>query len=250
MKSFLLGAKTEVQTVFDVTDYVGWGGEDIVLMFDGIRNAGFDQPHADTLPKMIELVSGNQCYSWSGNPTWDTNSLTFGCNYISKNGNPRLGRFIDGTTNQMTLEYCMTISDYADIGTNPRTLFKINNENVQLIYLNINRKQNSWSFACSDVNSYWVSTPSSEYGGVHTVTNVCDWESNTFSVYFDGDLVASRECQSVIAEGTSAEFYNNWIANDTTKTYSRQFNARLYSRVLTAQEIAHNYAIDQRRFGL
>lgn len=80
----------------------------------------------------------------------------------------------------------------------------------------------------------------------HTLSATFDYDGTSKSIiryYIDGDLVKES-----IGDGVLTQASQNVYAHLLQNNYLDRLN--MYSRVLTADEIAHNYAIDKARFGL
>ena len=80
----------------------------------------------------------------------------------------------------------------------------------------------------------------------HTLSATFDYDLTSKSIiryYIDGDLVKESIENGVLTQATQ-----NVYAQFRQNNYLDRLN--MYSRVLTADEIAHNYAIDKARFSL
>ena len=69
-------------------------------------------------------------------------------------------------------------------------------------------------------------------------------------LYVKGTLIQDTTFASVDWNGGMANFNIFGRGDAIYKTYGQVYCVRLYSRALTAEEIARNYEIDKRRFGL
>ena len=79
------------------------------------------------------------------------------------------------------------------------------------------------------------------------------WHGNTksFDTYVGDVFVGSANCNDVWVEGMTRWEYRIFSAFYFGEEYKFVLhNGRCYSRALTAEEIAHNYAIDKARFSL
>ena len=81
-----------------------------------------------------------------------------------------------------------------------------------------------------------------ELGDMHTFTLVQDMQ--TTSLYIDGELAGSTACQIASQQISSVNIFQRY--NDHKPLWS---SARIYTRALTAAEIAANHANDIAKYG-
>ena len=80
----------------------------------------------------------------------------------------------------------------------------------------------------------------------HTLAATFEYDGTSTSIirfYIDGELEQSSTLDAVLTQANQ-----NVYAQLRENNYLDRLN--IYSRALTADEIAHNYAIDKARFGL
>jgi hypothetical protein len=221
-------------------DYVQDG---MVAMWDGIENAGWGI-HDNNADAWIDLVNGviidlTSSGSWSEDYALRCDGKNYGA-YAT------LDSF--SSANILSTE-CVC---YRDVSRG--CIFDIGGRrNNQVTMVGINANQ--YPFA--------VFYRYGQAQGGHFVNNLCSY--GTFSsvrssssvtipedYYFNSEVAANTTGSTYvypssttplgIAIGATVENTNKWLG--------RVWSIRLYSRALTAEEIAHNYEIDKARFGL
>lgn len=223
MRSFLLGKKTEVQDVPTARDYVQDG---LVAMWDGIENAGWGV-HDASATVWKDLI---------GSFDIRLNTLAVGEDHIILNG----GR---GTASNWITSPIVHM-EFVEIHTTEGLLAQFGNNSF---------------------NHQIFVYPATAYN-FSQVSNRCAAKTSTgvvncVSVEYDTS-VNNGEVASAIINGKSASpmsrqgnlGFGGLMIGAATDTYmvikGRIYCMRLYNRALTAAEIAANYAIDARRFGL
>ena len=211
-------------------DYVQDG---LVAMWDGIENAGWGthDPNATT---WVDLSGNNNTLELKNGAHFDTNSL------VSADRNKLTAQFKpDGSLGYNTIETC----GFWDSSRNPSGLICFGNSisharmlsvtkaSVQVqsgrfqypIPSDLQREKNTWAA------TYVGSTPKPYVAGVEISTtptqNDWNYQNRPFGL-----------------SGASNYYLWNFVGN--------YYCVRLYSRALTADEIAANYAIDKARFNL
>ena len=213
-------------------DYVQEG---LVAMWDGIENAGWGVHDANATGP-FNLATGRADSFDKENSgvsfTWSENYLSYSGGWIQFNNlNTNIRYALN--TNYKTLEF---IGDFQP--TNPSTW--PSSANIWSLQGNA---QNAFQYRRGSRLAYWDNNYSNVSWSSPAVTVVRDGDS--FSYYGNGVLLKT-------ATGSNVNYANNIsvrcseITSGTFKVYC----IRLYSRALTAAEIAHNYAIDQERFGV
>ena len=88
-------------------------------------------------------------------------------------------------------------------------------------------------------------------GEPNSITLVWHGNTKSFDTYVGDAFVGSANCSDVWAEGMTRWKYVILLSLNYNENYKLVLhNGRCYSRALTADEIAHNYAIDKARFNL
>ncbi len=118
-------------------------------------------------------------------------------------------------------------------------------------YLNqLGNLNNAGTFLYYINNDNWVITPSNLPVTYNTIG-----DKRTTSFTLDSDMLRSVYCngnlqvQALRTKAPARTDYNNVYA-ESNGVYYNYFDVRIYDRVLTAEEIAHNYTIDKERFGI
>ena len=212
-------------------DYVQDG---LVALVDGIDNAGCGK-HTDEL-KYVNLVTGGQfTLPNNGNAVWGENCLK-----ILESGNQASGLQTGFSFSAGTLGITSEAKEYTI-----ECALRAYDTNFSLV-----------SFDGAFGRS--LGTPSSgAFQGSVSAAYLPD--SNYFQWSVNGDI-REKNNSAVVQENFEGFFWNNRevYAGDSFRfgySYGKVCKsdihcARIYNRVLTAEEIAHNYAIDKARFNL
>ena len=224
----MLGARTGAWTKSGYTakDYVQDG---LVAMWDGIENAGWGvhDPNATVWKDLI----GSKNMTLANGATFDTNSMKAGeksiC-YASYEG------VLFGSTATLELIFSGIDNDiYETIFTRSDDYFSIYNNSAY-------NNEAAWT----------VKGPNErpKLSTAHYKPLVVSWDSSGSKIqYQDGSEVGSST--SLYNGGGTAEW--SICGRDSIhKFIGNVYCVRIYDRVLTADEIAANYAIDKARFDL
>lgn len=225
MRSFLLGAKTEVKSW--TNPYVTDG---LVAMWDGEWNAG-GGVHDASASEWTDLVGGGGSITIAENYSWDEKALVH-------NSAGNIIFCANDIEDFAQVEYVCAIPSIVNA-----EFFGIGNEAVKsagAVYwgggVGISRRGSSdTGFAAGMFASASVSAVAA---------------LNIKSAFVNG-------VETAATAGSSSSWANNhtlrWSVGGERYHPATQFKlrcVRIYSRALTASEIAANYAVDQRRFGL
>ena len=230
----MLGARTAAwaKSCYTAKDYIPDG---LVALVDGIDNAGWGK-HTDEL-KYVNLVTGGQFT-------------------LPNNGNAVWG------------ENCLKILESGDRASGLQTGFSFS---ARTLGITSEAQENTIECALRayDTNFPLVSfdgafgrhlgTPSSgAFQG--SVSSAYLPDSNYFQWSVNGDIRKKYISAVVVQENFEGFFWNNReVYGGDSFRFGYTYNtvcksdihcARIYNRVLTAEEIAHNYEIDKARFNL
>lgn len=241
----MLGARTGAWSKAGPTakDYVQDG---LIVMFDGIENAGFGKHDANAFP--IDLC-GNAIF----NHSLTSSSLLVGDDYLAVDENkiitydaPILKSLITNDKSTWTGESCSYFSN-KNPGFDSYVMilgdFDSSNKEVSSHYFGFQLYAQALSNGENGiVRSLWP------YG-----SNENTWNSISFA-FEQGKLI--RNAANGTFYGYRYAGYNNTNYGDyvfigrKNGHVGKYRNIRIYSRALTADEIAHNYEIDKARFNL
>jgi hypothetical protein len=220
--------------------------DELVVMWDGIENAGWGV-HSDSIVRWEDNVSNqvatiptnSDVYTWEpdGLKRVGTKGMTFSTSYIKQTNN----------SDAYTLEFVFWAPN-ATRGNSTKGFLVSSNNQVRLTF-----QSNDTLNIIIDSASYpstGLTAPILQphyYAWIKTSTP--NGTKYNAAVYVD----AISKGSSVVA-GTSFtsggitifRANNDWESETTMKMYA----LRIYSRALTADEIARNYAIDKARFNL
>ena len=104
----------------------------------------------------------------------------------------------------------------------------------------------SWQFRGSPAIRAWYSS-GPFYTGTHSSSLVVD--NSVCNAYLDSTLCTISPDISAGSTTSTSDFFIGMIPN-YSNFYGKIYCVRIYSRALTAAEIAHNYTIDKARFNL
>lgn len=223
-------------------DYVQSG---LVAMWDGIENAGWGvhDPNATTWKDLI----GNR--DWTLGPStsyeWTDNS------FDAKDKNAATQDFIDGSLVSM-VEFCAKIrrqesainGNYAFVILG-RFQYGITRPYYGLLFRNANGTDLALMAGLSYFNRTYP-----EFSETPASFSFPDYATSSKRAYFDGVSRAPNANNTLdynaSQRGTVARIGGLPVKDMPIEIY----NMRLYSRALTADEIARNYNIDKLRFNL
>lgn len=258
MRSFLLGAEREgaFNIPFKVESGGGWTNpyvtDGLLLMWDGIWNAGGGE-HDDEL-RCVD-ISGNghdaafpAGWSLSEGGILKANKSIMWCDRTSGD--------YDAMSGGYTLEVALT----EGTDTNKGGILSVG-PNCMVYRYNASyvtgRCSNNYGGVGVDVpqTSLYYARAS---GTIHHLALAVDVTGSKTMQFIDGVLVATND-GGALGGTTTASLNafqlsgNGWVKTSTTDGLDGTaiyHCARVYSRVLTADEIAANYAVDKARFNL
>lgn len=201
----------------------------LIAMWDGVENAGWGvhDPNATTWKDLI----GSDDMSFNLAPTVDADGFVYPNGGYSSSSIAR-------TLNAYTIEIC---GDLRPKGVTSNDVFSFQRKNATdslhgVQYFIIQKNPNYFYAPVSNVPTVYS-----------TVALAVD--NGTTGVSFAGGVRLSGNNSLYVAD--SVYVIANSLRTRTVNSKARKFhNIRLYSRALTAAEIAANYAIDKERFGL
>ena len=199
----------------------------LVAMWDGEWNAG-GGVHDDLVGTRDATLSGS--YSW-GNNYWDVQS-------VSGHG---LARW-DGLNLPDSQTWEIVIHPSASSGFG-----RIIAEGMN-IASPIIRNESNWVY----MYGYGMDAGSSVSGlnnrnpHLHTIVHP---SSGTMDYHIDGESVWTRATNGN-STGTTYGYFANRGSDYGRGIDAKYYCVRLYNRALTAEEFAHNYAVDKARFNL
>lgn len=230
-------------------DYVQNG---LVAMWDGIENAGWGTHDASSFP--INLVSGIADVPWN-----NFSSITQLADSLVITGNTTVrsqqGFDLGSTLPYATVEWNVGLKR-ADNTVSTLNLWLDFGSDATAQSANIFLQNSQLRFARGNYYSAYGKAVASDelcsgvFSLVASVDKSSDTNYNLAQYYENADLKVSTN--------TSNWVFNSFNITNPAKLLVRVLNGtelimrniRLYSRALTADEIAANYAIDKARFGL
>ena len=207
-------------------DYVQDG---LIAMWDGIENAGWGI-HDSSAATWKDLVGGNDLVL--------KNTAHFDENSLVSADRDKLTALCSSKLPYASIEVC----GFVDESRNSSALVCFGNS------VDVNRM-----FSCSKQSMQ-------TYNGNHMlklttpVDPKCTWagvhDGNRHDAYVRGELATGtiRDNYWSVTDSlfglSGSDLYASWTF------VGSYYSVRLYSRALTAEELAHNYAIDKARFGI
>lgn len=204
----------------------------LVVHFDGLENAGYGK-YDESASAWTNLVDGRRLNFASG-WTWE--------NGWARSNYHTAGSITFGSLQSCTIEFCTEILDGVK---NSSLITQAPSGNLFAYfitgasYLDFRTRL----FPTSEGNCAGLEwTGSNKFGVVRTITGQNDKAGNCTRVFLNGDFVTIGK---VIPES----YTGLRIAGNTGADW-RICSLRVYSRALTAAEVARNYKIDRLRFNL
>lgn len=243
-------------------DYVQDG---LVAMWDGIENAGWGLHDANaTVWKDLTMLTGDAVKV--GSPTWTDNAgVTSGFDNIFQvafNNSSALLTAVQG--GNVTVEICFS-HDYPTFSI--RSPLSIEDSDgssstyriLQVFQYQQNGYQSAWfNKNATNLSSATPEAVGSNFGTYSVTVSVAN-PTATIVPYWNGDIgvgITQDQTLSFTFDPTQIETFgvSTWYLR-IGRTHNTFMNARfhsirIYSRALTAEEIAHNYAVDKERFNL
>lgn len=222
-------------------DYVQSG---LVAMWDGIENAGWGT-HNPSATAWADLTGNEGSVPAVGTPKWTDNAFDG-----SRDDNSAVGVYFKSSSNNLG-EIIQTGTYSIEIAVTPGTTIQSNGGIV-----GIGSSRQFWIWEANNVRDYFIDAIQSSQGAWDRPTDnsrdksyVYQFSLNNGTGLFlvNGTLMQTKSYST--ASKTSDGFCIGWIDVYNT-TRSQIHSIRMYSRALTAAEIAANYAIDKERFNL
>lgn len=229
-------------------DYVQNG---LIAMWDGIENAGWGihDPNATTWKDLIGSYDGTV----GANVVVMDNCMSFNGNKGEANA-VKVGKVTFGSPQFVTFETVFIKDHDEEVSVYDEAVFGQTESKTSMVSMFVKSKmkvQYKKLGASTDSAIEYGSTP---FGMREMMSASFRYASDKIQLFKDGVVMSSRTNDSTPIDMSSAS-YNFYIGGDAYKPeeytlIGRVFNLRIYSRALTADEIAANYAIDKARFGL
>lgn len=232
----LFGDRKMMKTMPTARDYVQDG---LVFMQDCIENSGWGVHKSGIQTEWTELVSGEKA---SCDVTfYDDYALVNSDHNIKYNDNT----YISQIDRSVALTYEGILENITTFNT-PTRNYIFSSENFALMCRNSNGPTTYWHLRSllGDGNDAVISPPvDGEYCLVR-VSVAASADSSKGMVYIKGVHASYADRSISINPKETKSILENLFQGMRIRCF------RTYSRVLTADEIAHNYAIDKARFNL
>ena len=217
-------------------DYVQDG---LVAQWDGVENAGRFR-HSDAIAVWKDLVGGSEITLASGKSLVGANFVQVLKSKEIAGSCPELG--ID---RPKTIEIC---AHCVAMGSNTSGSYMLVNGGHK--YILSREVTDGWLFTYDDGNNervYRRGLSTVDTTAMHTFS--CGYPGTTFKFSYDGQSVAVPGDDAIKPASTARSCNEAFTLGKDTRPASFEFySIRIYSRLLTAEEIAHNHAIDVARF--
>lgn len=212
-------------------DYVHDG---LIAMWDGIENAGYGQ-HNASASAWKDLVGNNDLTIVSGAQTITSNSVVFNDTALG-------GKLANEISNVVAIEFCGMITRNA----------------ASAVFVPNRTGTGGYASGFYCFASWYLNN---SFGSGNRKNGFSVGANNPFTVYSDYTTsesdFAAKALNGVVASAGGARDYYSVFGNNVGFAYRSNYpfggvvyNLRIYSRSLTAAEIASNNAIDKERFGL
>ena len=239
----LMGA-TDAKS-YDVQDYVGWGTNDLLCCYDGIRNVDATSPHSTSAATWKDLVSGAALTKYSS-AIWGDNCRVYSGGNEYRNINQAMVDAFNGQN--YTIEFIVkpdsnTGADWLCFGDGPGSV----RDRIQ-------GNASGWVRYIQNAPGYTIVWKGS--WRVPDILHICAMQDNSTSgrIFYNGvkssitrDFVAPTWSTSLFLDIANEPAYRN---NSLYCLRGSVYAMRMYGRALTDAEAADNYAVDKARFGL
>lgn len=223
-------------------DYLQSG---LIAMWDGIENAGWGT-HNGAVTTWKDLV-GNR--DWTLGPSasyeWTANS------FDAKDQFAATQDFIGGDLVQ-TVEVCARITSQESVPLGNYAFIMLGRDEAAfgsyygLLYRNPNANK---VFALMCERSYFTNTYT-EFAGKGASFSFPNFHTDNVDAFFNGITRTANASNTLDYNATTRGTVARIGGVLTQSMPIEVYNIRLYSRALTAAEIAENYAVDKARFNL
>lgn len=223
--------------------------EGLIAQWDGVENAGFGK-HSDS-PKTWKDLTGNHVATPSGSPVFKEDCVYFDgdTSKLADVGDPQTSNakltfnsplIKDATNaNEITVEVVFKPIRQTYSSINGGYIGFCNNVRTAWFWSSYNYAVSAYSYKTDDnlsVNLKWD-----------------DYNNKKMSVVLrkgdfilNGATIANLDGGGVVTDDTCHIGYIQGYQHGRAEIYA----IRVYNRILTDAEIAHNYAVDKERFGL
>ena len=216
-------------------DYVQDG---LVAQWDGVENAGRFR-HSDAITVWKDLVGGSEI-------TLVSDKSLVGANFVQVLKSKQIAGSCPelGIDRPKTIEICA----HCVAMDNSEGAYMLINEGFK--YILSKGMTDGWQFTYDDGNNkrvYKRCTSTVDTAATHTFS--CGYPGTSLTFSHDGQSVDVERATTVTSVGTTRSCKEAFTLGKDTRPASFEFySIRIYSRLLTADEIAHNHAIDVARF--
>ena len=212
--------------------YIDYVKDELKLRYDGINNTGTGY---SANPSVWKDLVGNNNGTFIGTTAWDGKGLAF-------NGTNTKVSFKGDITN----EYTMSVVILPVLtGAYPRLIGETSGNTVfPGIYLH---STNVYKIGLYGHNIDSIYSNSVAPSATERTSIVVTYSGGVSKLYVNGEYIGALNVATSVASQTTAYLGANGASNRyyTGKMYS----FLRYSKVLTADEIRHNYSVDELRFG-
>lgn len=204
----------------------------LVRWYDGINNTG--SGHDNTATSWKDL-SGNQDILSVNTSIWSDDCIT-------PNGQYSLDtQFVYGTepSTSISMEAYFNIGNDSNSDSQILSFTSNSGMNIQI------KNGNICSYVRDSSGYMIISAPMKKFNKIHAVISF-DIVNNAFKFYVNGELIDTLTVSSYVGNNLATK-----IASNATGSYiftGAIYDARIYNRVLTAEEIQQNYQYDLHRF--
>lgn len=217
----------------------------LVAWWDGIWNAGIDA-HDANATTWADLTGGDSLVLTNGTLSWTDKSLVLSVAKLKR----KMGTLLASALNNgsITVEVCYIASNRGyPVKSYPNTqAFEIWRNGTVSMYFRL------WGLDNIGGMGYGAVVRSATTPPLEHLVYAADSSTGECACYLDGAFIRTNS----FANPQTVTYDSNtelWIGNSSGESFlftGMMSALRIYSRALTADEIAHNYAIDRERFGL
>jgi hypothetical protein len=229
-------------------DYIQDG---LIAMWDGIENAGWGvhDPSTTVWKDLVGIYDGTV----GANVVVMDNCMSFN-GTIGEANAVKVGKVTFGSPQFVTFETVFIKDHDAEVSVYNEAVFGQTENNTPMVSMFVKSKLSVQYVKLGTSTTLGISYGSAPFGMREMMSASFRYASDKIQLFKDGVVVASKSNDSTPIDMSSTS-HNFYIGGDSynPEEYTllgRVFNLRIYSRALTAEEIAYNYNIDKQRFGL
>jgi len=227
---------------WSAADYVRSG---LIALWDGIENNGFGN-HDPSATSLTNLVGGNSLTPSNANYNITDNSIHVRSCLLTATVNGLNDAYVERT---LTIQI-IARSNSSDTSNAATSLFAVSGNNQPKVW------GTSYGTSCMQFGigqgSGWDTKLNAVWGNIVSVSLVVsDSGNNVVGTFYNGVTKGSSMTRAVSANTTDVDKIGiAGYTNARPMLDANIFSVRIYAKILSLEEIAHNYTVDKLRFDI